>query len=112
MHRLQEDEGHRQPRSEAHQHQSYKERQNLVDADVDAALHSADERVLSEKIENHVAAVALYFMYYNFVRVHQTLRVTPAMDAGVTGKLWDVADIVALLDRKIETDPLPPGNEG
>jgi IS1 family transposase len=51
----------------------------------------------SKKIENHVAAVSLYFMYYNFVRIHQTLRTTPAMAAGVTDKLWDVEDIVALL---------------
>jgi IS1 family transposase len=53
----------------------------------------------SKKLENHMAALALYFMYYNFVRIHQTLRVTPAMAAGVTSKLWDVADIVALLDQ-------------
>ena len=51
----------------------------------------------SKKLENHAAALALYFMYYNFVRVHQTLRVTPAMAAGVTSKLWDISDIVALL---------------
>jgi hypothetical protein len=42
--------------------------------------------------------VALHFMYYNFCRIHQTLRVTPAMAAGVTDRLWDVEDIVALLD--------------
>jgi IS1 family transposase len=53
----------------------------------------------SRKIENHAAAVALYFMYYNFVRIHKTLRCTPAMAAGVTDRLWDIADIVALLDR-------------
>jgi hypothetical protein len=54
----------------------------------------------SKKIENHVAALAVYFMYYNFARIHQTLRVTPAMAAGVTDRLWDVSDIVALLDQK------------
>jgi hypothetical protein len=43
-------------------------------------------------------SVALHFMYYNFARIHQTLRVTPAMAAGVTEKVWDVADIVALMD--------------
>ena len=52
----------------------------------------------SKKSENPTAAVSLYFMYYNFVRIHQTLRTTPAMAAGVTDKLWDVEDIVALLD--------------
>ena len=52
----------------------------------------------SKKLENHMAAIALHFMYYNFARIHQTTRVTPAMAAGVTDKLWDVADIVALLN--------------
>jgi IS1 family transposase len=54
----------------------------------------------SRKIENHAANVALHFMHYNFVRIHQTLRVTPAMAAGVTTKLWELGDIVALLDDK------------
>ncbi len=57
----------------------------------------------SKKVENHVAALALHFMYYNFmyynfVRIHQTLRVTPAMAAGVTTKLWEIKDIVMRLD--------------
>ena len=43
------------------------------------------------------AAVALHFPHYNFVRIHKTLRVIPAMAAGVTGKLWEIADLVALL---------------
>ena len=42
----------------------------------------------SKKVENHAAAVALYFMYYNFGRIHQTLRVTPAMEAGVADHVW------------------------
>jgi hypothetical protein len=42
----------------------------------------------SKKIENHMHAVSLYFMHYNFVRIHQTLRCTPAMAAGVTEHLW------------------------
>jgi hypothetical protein len=53
----------------------------------------------SKKVENHAAAIALHTMYYNFVRVHQTLRVTPAMVAGVTDKLWEVSDIVAMLEQ-------------
>jgi IS1 family transposase len=52
----------------------------------------------SKKIENHAAAVALHTMHYNFVRIHQTLRITPAMAAGVTDRVWEVADIVALLE--------------
>lgn len=51
----------------------------------------------SKKIENHCAAVSLHFMYYNFVRRHQTLRVTPAMAAGVTNRLWSIEDVVGLL---------------
>jgi hypothetical protein len=54
---------------------------------------------LSKKVENHIAAVAVYVMYYNFGRVHQTLRMTPAMEAGVTDNVWTIAEIVALLDR-------------
>ena len=52
----------------------------------------------SKKIENHAAAVALRMMRYNFVRIHQTLRITPAMAAGVTNRVWEIADIVALLE--------------
>jgi hypothetical protein len=51
----------------------------------------------SRKVENHAAMVALYFMYYNFARVHQTLRVTPAMEAGVAQHVWSVEQIVGLL---------------
>ncbi len=51
----------------------------------------------SKKIENHAAAIALYFAFYNFCRVHQTLRITPAMQAGLTDHVWEVAELVALL---------------
>jgi IS1 family transposase len=51
----------------------------------------------SRKIENHAAAVSLYFMWYNFGRVHQTLRVTPAMEAGIADHVWSAEEIVALL---------------
>jgi len=54
----------------------------------------------SKKIENHAHAIALHFMYYNFVRIHKSLRVTPAMDAGLTKKLWSIEDLVQLLDKK------------
>ena len=52
----------------------------------------------SKKIENHIHAIAIHYMHYNFVRLHQSLRCTPAMAAGVTSKLWSIEDIVALLD--------------
>lgn len=52
----------------------------------------------SKKVENHIHAISLHYMYYNFVRIHKTLRVTPAMAAGVTKHLWEIEDIVNLLD--------------
>lgn len=52
----------------------------------------------SKKVENHCHALALYFVWYNFVRIHKTLKVTPAMAADVTDKLWSMADIVRLVD--------------
>lgn len=52
----------------------------------------------SRKLRNHEASAALNYFAYNFVRIHRTLRVTPAMAAGVTGRLWDVSDIVAVLE--------------
>src|SRR3984893_6635489 len=52
----------------------------------------------SKKVENHCHALALYFVYYNFVRRHQTLRVSPAMEAGISDRLWSMEDIVALID--------------
>ena len=52
----------------------------------------------SKKVENLGYALALHFMYYNFCRIHQTLRVTPAMAGKVTDRLWEIEDILALLD--------------
>jgi len=52
----------------------------------------------SRKLENHEAAVALNYFAYNFIRIHRTLRVTPAMAAKVTDRLFDVSDIVLLLE--------------
>jgi hypothetical protein len=52
----------------------------------------------SKKVENHAHSVALFAMYYNFVRVHKTLRVTPAMAANVTKRLWEMSDIVDVLE--------------
>ena len=51
----------------------------------------------SRKIENHMAAVALNYFAYNFIKIHRTLRVTPAMASGVIARLWEVSDLVALL---------------
>lgn len=54
----------------------------------------------SKKIENHAHAIALHFMYYNFCRVHQTLRVTPAMEAGISNHVWAIEEVVALLESE------------
>lgn len=51
----------------------------------------------SKKLENHEHAIALYFMYYNFARIHQTLRVTPAMEAGISSHVWNLEEIVSLI---------------
>ena len=72
--------------------------------DVAPLLASAGYR----EIENHAHSMALFTTYYNFVRIHKTLRVTPAMAAGVTDRLWEVSDIVALLEA---TEP-KPGKRG
>jgi hypothetical protein len=45
--------------------------------------------------ENHWAALALYFAFYNFSRIHSTIRVTPAMEAGITDHVWDLAELLA-----------------
>jgi len=55
-------------------------------------------KAFSKKIENRACAVALHSMYYNFVRLHQTLKVNPAMAAGVTDRLWEMVDVVDVLD--------------
>ena len=52
----------------------------------------------SKKVENHAYAVALHMMYYNFVRIHSTLRMAPAMAAGVSDRLWEIGDIVKLVE--------------
>ena len=52
----------------------------------------------SKKLENFKAAVALHFAYYNFVKIHRTIRCTPAMEAGVTTSLWTVGDLVEMIE--------------
>lgn len=62
----------------------------------------------SKKFQNHVYALALYFAFYNFVRLHKSLKTSPAMAAGITDRLWDMEDIVALIDAK----DAPPKKRG
>jgi IS1 family transposase len=61
----------------------------------------------SKKIENHAHAIALHYMYYNFCRMHKTLRCTPAMAAGVSSKLWEISDIIALLPTPVAKERGP-----
>ena len=76
---------------------SYVERQNLT-MRMSMRRFTRLTNAFSKKLENHAAMVAIYFMYYNFARVHQTLRVTPAMEAGIADHVWSVAEIVTLLE--------------
>jgi hypothetical protein len=55
-------------------------------------------KAFSKKLANHEVSIALHFMHYNFARVHQTLRVTPAMEAGIADHVWSLEEIVKLLD--------------
>ena len=76
---------------------SYAERNNL-----NVRMHSRRmtrlTNAFSKKIENHRHALALHFLYYNFVRIHQTLKVTPAMAAGVTNRLWEMSDVISVVE--------------
>jgi IS1 family transposase len=75
---------------------SYVERQNLT-MRMSMRRFTRLTNAFSKKVENHACAVALHFMHYNFCRIHQTLRVTPAMAAGVTERVWEIEEIIALL---------------
>ncbi|WP_026608338.1 transposase [Methylocapsa acidiphila] len=85
----------------AHVSTSYVERQNLT-IRMHMRRFTRLTNAFSKKIENHAYAVALHMMYYNFVRIHSKLRMTPAMAAGVSDRLWEVADIVALVEASEE----------
>lgn len=77
---------------------SYVERQNLS-MRMGMRRFTRLTNAFSKKFENHCAAIALHFMNYNFARIHRTLRVTPAMAAGVTDHVWEIEEIVGLLER-------------
>jgi hypothetical protein len=76
---------------------SFAERQNL-----NVRMHTRRftrlTNAFSKKVENHAHSVALFAMYYNFVRIHKTLRTSPAMAARVTKRLWEIGDIVNVLE--------------
>ncbi|MGA2143587.1 MAG: IS1 family transposase [Bryobacteraceae bacterium] len=75
---------------------SYIERQNLT-MRMQMRRFTRLTNAFSKKIENHVAALALHYMHYNFVRIHQTLRVAPAMAAGLTDHLWTIENLIEIL---------------
>jgi hypothetical protein len=76
---------------------SFVERQNLT-MRMSMRRFTRLTNAFSKKVDNHKAAVALHFMHCNFARIHQMLRVTPAMEAGVADHVWSIAEIVGLLD--------------
>lgn len=79
---------------------SYVERQNLT-----MRMHMRRFTRLtngfSKKLENHMHSISLYFMYYNFCKIHKTLRVTPAMEAGITDYVWDLEDVIMMADTNV-----------
>lgn len=83
---------------EKHISTSYVERQNLT-MRMSMRRFTRLTNAFSKKIENHCYAVVLHFVYYNFCRIHKTLRVTPAMESGLTKDLWEIEDIVKLSMR-------------
>lgn len=78
---------------------SYVERQNLT-MRMGMRRFTRLTNAFSKKLENHVHALSLYFVHYNWMRLHKTLRVTPAMAAGLTGKLMGWEDIIAIMDAE------------
>ncbi len=75
---------------------SYVERQNLT-MRMSMRRFTRLTNAFSRKVEHHIASLAIHYMHYNFVRIHQTTRLTPAMAAGVTARLWEIEDIVNLI---------------
>jgi IS1 family transposase len=76
---------------------SYVERQNLT-MRMSMRRFTRLTNAFSKKIENHVASIALHYMHYNFVRIHQSLRVTPAMEAGISDHVWSIEEMIQLLN--------------
>jgi len=92
----------------AHVSTSYVERQNLT-MRMSVRRFTRLTNAFSKKAENHAHALAIYFTFYNFVRIHKTFRVTPAMAAGLTDRLWSMEDVVALVDAR-EAAPVARGS--
>ena len=78
---------------------SYSERQNL-NMRMGMRRFTRLTNAFSKKVENHAYSVALYYMYYNFCRIHMTLRVTPAMEAGITDHVWTIEEMIQTVESK------------
>ena len=86
---------------------SYVERQNLT-MRMSMRRFTRLTNAFSKKIDNHIHMLSLYFVYYNFCRIHKTLKVTPAMEAGLTGTSLDIGFILDMIDARQAT----PKNRG
>lgn len=91
----------------AHVSTSYVERQNLT-MRMSMRRFTRLTNAFSKKIDNHIHALALYFVFYNFTRIHKTLRMSPALAAGITDRLWSLEDVVAKIDEMAPA-PKPRG---
>ena len=84
---------------EKHISTSFVERQNLT-MRMQMRRFTRLTNAFSKKLENHMHTVALYTVWYNFIRIHKTLRVTPAMEAGLSETVWDMEDLVRIMDER------------
>ena len=84
---------------EKHISTSFVERQNLT-MRMQMRRFTRLTNAFSKKFENHMHMVALYTVWYNFIRIHKTLRVTPAMEAGLSKTVWDMEDLVRIMDER------------
>jgi IS1 family transposase len=78
---------------------SFIERQNLT-MRMGMRRFTRLTNAFSKKVESHIASIAIHYMHYNFCRIHQTLRVTPAMEAGIADHVWTISEMIGFLDSK------------
>jgi hypothetical protein len=86
---------------------SYVERQNFT-MRISTRRFTRFTNAFSKKLDNHIHARALYFVFYNFTRIHKTMRMSPTMAAGITDRLWSLNDVIAKIDGLVPA-PKPRG---